>query len=70
MVTSGIGVAVADLRAGNTGLDAIVAGVTAVEYSTDARSVGFVLPFGAEYAVPGVRLATPQECCNGLPRSV
>ncbi len=37
----GIKVAVAELRAAKTGLDAIVRGVTAVEYSTDARSVGF-----------------------------
>lgn len=37
----GIGVAVAELQAAGTGLDAIVRGVTAVEYSTDARSVGF-----------------------------
>jgi len=37
----GIAIAVAALQSGASGLDAIVRGVTAVEYSTDARSVGF-----------------------------
>lgn len=37
----GIGIAVAALQDQALGLDAIVQGVTAVEYSTDARSVGF-----------------------------